>query len=85
MDDFVGTRVIQSFVDNNKIKEPGKSKFYDDLKEYLDSNMRAKYDYAFDNKKTQSKRKMLNVPFDTEDGKSLDNNDSNDFDFGSSK
>ena len=78
VDDFVGTRVIQSFVDNNKIKEPGKSKFYDDLKEYLDSNMRAKYDYAFDNKKTQSKRKMLNVP-DEEDS------DSNDFDFGSSK
>jgi len=78
VDDFVGTRVIQSFVDNNKIKEPGKSKFYDDLKEYLDSNMRAKYDYAFDNKKTQSKRKMLIVP-DEEDS------DSNDFDFGSSK
>lgn len=78
VDDFVGTRVIQSFVDNNKIKEPGKSKFYDDLKEYLDSNMRAKYDYAFDNKKTQSKRKRLNV-FDEEDS------DSNDFDFGSSK
>lgn len=66
VDDFVGTRVIQSFVDNNKIKEPGKSKFYDDLKEYLDSNMRAKYDYAFDNKKTQSKRKTLNVPFDVD-------------------
>lgn len=78
VDDFVGTRVIQSFVDNNKIKEPGKSKFYDDLKEYLDSNMRAKYDYAFDNKKTQSKRKMLNVPFE-------EDSDSNDFDFGSSK
>lgn len=78
VDDFVGTRVIQSFVDNNKIKEPGKSKFYDDLKEYLDSNMRAKYDYAFDNKKTQSKRKRLNVP-DEEDS------DSNDFNFGSSK
>lgn len=78
VDAFVGTRVIQSFVDNNKIKEPGKSKFYDDLKEYLDSNMRAKYDYAFDNKKTQSKRKMLNVP-DEEDS------DSNDFDFGLSK
>lgn len=78
VDDFVGTRVIQSFVDNNKIKEPGKSKFYDDLKEYLDSNMRVKYDYAFDNKKTQSKRKRLNVP-DEEDS------DSNDFDFGLSK
>lgn len=78
VDDFVGTRVIQSFVDNNKIKEPGKSKFYDDLKEYLDSNMRAKYDYAFDNKKTQSKRKMLNVPVE-------EDSDSNDFDFGSSK
>lgn len=78
VDDFVGTRVIQSFVDNNKIKESGKSKFYGDLKEYLDSNMRAKYDYAFDNKKTQSKRKRLNVP-DEEDS------DSNDFDFGSSK
>lgn len=78
VDDFVGTRVIQSFVDNNKIKELGKSKFYDDLKEYLDSNMRAKYDSAFDNKKTQSKRKTLNVP-DEEDS------DSNDFDFGSSK
>lgn len=78
VDDFVGTRVIQSFVDNNKIKEPGKSKFYDDLKEYLDSNMRAKYDYAFDNKKTQSKRKMLNVPNE-------EDSDSNDFDFGSSK
>ena len=78
VDDFVGTRVIQSFVDNNKIKEPGKSKFYDDLKEYLDSNMRAKYDYAFDNKKTQSKRKMLNVPY-------KEDSDSNDFDFGPSK
>lgn len=78
VDGFVGVRVIQSFVDNNKIKEPGKSKFYDDLKEYLDSNMRAKYDSAFDNKKTQSKRKTLNVP-DEEDS------DSNDFDFGSSK
>lgn len=43
-----------------------------------DSNMCAKYDYAFDNKKTQSKRKRLNVP-DEEDS------DSNDFDFGSSK
>ena len=76
MDDFVGTRVIQSFVDNNKIKEPGKSKFYDDLKEYLDSNMRAKYDYAFDNKKTQSKRKMLNVPFEVDaDKQSTDDDD----------
>ena len=78
VDDFVGTRVIQSFVDNNKIKEPGKSKFYDDLKEYLDSNMRAKYNYAFDNKKTQSKRKRLNVSYE-------EDSDSNDFDFGSSK
>lgn len=76
VDDFVGTRVIQSFVDNNKIKEPGKSKFYDDLKEYLDSNMRAKYDYAFDNKKTQSKRKMLNVPFEVDaDKQSTDDDD----------
>lgn len=78
VDDFVGTRVIQSFVDNNKIKEPGKSKFYDDLKEYLDSNMRAKYDYAFDNKKTQSKRKRLNVPFEVDAGKQ--STDDDDFD-----
>ena len=83
VDDFVGTRVIQSFVDNNKIKEPGKSKFYDDLKEYLDSNMRAKYDYAFDNKKTQSKRKTLNVPFEVDADKQ--STDDDDFDFGSSK
>lgn len=76
VDDFVGTRVIQSFVDNNKIKEPGKSKFYDDLKEYLDSNMRAKYDYAFDNKKTQSKRKTLNVSFEVDaDKQSTDDDD----------
>lgn len=76
VDDFVGTLVIQSFVDNNKIKEPGKSKFYDDLKEYLDSNMRAKYDYAFDNKKTQSKRKMLNVSFEVDaDKQSTDDDD----------
>lgn len=73
---LAGTRVIQSFVDNNKIKEPGKSKFYDDLKEYLDSNMCAKYDYAFDNKKTQSKRKMLNVPFEVDaDKQSTDDDD----------
>lgn len=76
VDDFVGTRVIQSFVDNDKIKEPGKSKFYDDLKEYLDSNMRAKYDSAFDNKKTQSKRKVLNVPFEVDvDKQSTDDDD----------
>ena len=76
VDDFVGTRVIQSFVDNNKIKEPGKSKFYDDLKEYFDSNMRAKYDYAFDNKKIQSKRKTLNVPFEVDaDKQSTDDDD----------
>ena len=76
VDDFVGTRVIQSFVGNNKIKEPGKSKFYDDLKEYLDSNMCAKYDYAFDNKKTQSKRKTLNVPFEVDaDKQSTDDDD----------
>ena len=76
VDDFVGTRVIQSFVDNDKIKEPGKSKFYDDLKEYLDSNMRAKYDFAFDNKKTQSKRKALNVPFEVDaDKQSTDDDD----------
>ena len=78
VDDFVGTRVIQSFVDNNKIKEPGKSKFYDDLKEYLDSDMRAKYDYAFDNKKTQSKRKTLNVPFEV--GADKQSTDDDDFD-----
>jgi hypothetical protein len=30
-------------------------------------------------------RKRLNVPFDIEDGESLDNNDIDDFDFGSSK
>ena len=76
VDDFVGTRVIQSFVDNDKIKEPGKSKFYDDLKEYLDSNMRAKYDSAFDNKKTQSKRKRLNVPDEVDaDKQSTDDDD----------
>lgn len=75
VDDFVGARVIQSFVDNNKIKEPGKSKFYDDLKEYLDSNMRAKYDYAFDNKKIQSKRKMLNVPFEVDADKQSTDDD----------
>lgn len=40
--------------------------------------MRAKYDYVFDNKKTQSKRKRLNVPDE-------EYSDSNDFDFGSSK
>lgn len=76
VDDFIGTRVIRSFVDNNKIKEPGKSKFYDDLKEYLDSNMRAKYDYAFDNKKTQSKRKRLNASFEVDaDRQSTDDDD----------
>ena len=76
VDDFVVTRVIQSFVDNNKIKEPVKSKLYDDLKEYLDSNIRAKYDYAFDNKKTQSKRKMLNVSFEVDaDKQSTDDDD----------
>lgn len=48
----------------------------DDLKEYLDSNMRAKYDYAFDNKKTQSKRKTLNVSFDVDaDKQSTDDDD----------
>ena len=78
VDGFVGTRVIQSFVDNDKIKEPGKSKFYDDLKEYLDSNMRAKYDYVFDNKKTQSKRKTLNVPFEVDSDKQ--STDDDDFD-----
>lgn len=75
VDDFVGTRVIQSVVDNDKIKEPGKSKFYDDLKEYLDSNMRAKYDSAFDNKKTQSKRKILNVPFEVDADKQSTDDD----------
>lgn len=44
---FAGTRVIQSFVDNDKIKEPGKSKFYGDLREYLSYQMREKTDGNF--------------------------------------
>lgn len=53
---------LKAKFDGNKSFEDVARSVYDDLKEYLDSNMRAKYDYAFDNKKTQSKRKMLNVP-----------------------
>lgn len=45
--------------------------------------MRAKYDYAFDNKKTQSKRKMLNVPFEVDADKQ--STDDDDFDFGLSE
>jgi hypothetical protein len=44
---FAGTRVIQSFVDNDKIKEPGKSKFYGDLQDYLSYQMREKLDENF--------------------------------------
>lgn len=41
----------------------------------MNSNTRAKYDYAFDNKKTQSKRKMLNVLFEVDDDKQLTDDD----------
>ena len=78
VDDFVGTRVIQSFVDNYKIKEPGKSKFYDDLKEYLDTGVRGKYDFRFANRKSSPKRKKLNVPFSGQGDKTLTDDD--DFD-----
>lgn len=68
---FAGTRVIQSFVDNDKIKEPGKSKFYGDLREYLDAQTCAKYDSKFGahkkfdgSKYAKTKRKTLNVPFE---------------------
>lgn len=44
---FAGTRVIQSFVDNDKIKEDGKSMFYRDLQEYLSYQMREKIDENF--------------------------------------
>lgn len=44
---FAGTRVVQSFVDNDKIKETGKSKFYGDLKDYLSYQMREKIDGKF--------------------------------------
>lgn len=63
---FAGTRVIQSFVDNDKIKEPGKSKFYGDLKEYLGYNVREKYDSTFG-------------VHDLDNGKGIDFDDLNDF------
>lgn len=44
---FAGTCVIQSFVDNDKIKEGGKSMFYGDLREYLSYQMREKIDENF--------------------------------------
>lgn len=44
---FAGTRVIQSFVDNGKIKEGGKSMFYRALQEYLSYQMREKIDENF--------------------------------------
>ena len=44
---FARTRVIQSFVDNDKIKEGGKSMFYGDLQEYLSYQMREKIDENF--------------------------------------
>lgn len=80
---FAGTRVIQSFVDNDKIKEPGKSKFYGDLREYLDAQTCAKYDSKFGahkkfdgSKYAKTKRKTLNVPFDVDaDKQSTDDDD----------
>lgn len=80
---FAGTRVIQSFVDNDKIKEPGKSKFYGDLREYLDAQTCAKYDSKFGahkkfdgSKYAKTKRKVLNVPFDADaDKQSTDDDD----------
>lgn len=44
---FAGTRVIQSFVDNDKIKDGGKSMFYRALQEYLSYQMREKIDENF--------------------------------------
>ena len=80
---FAGTRVIQSFVDNDKIKEPGKSKFYGDLREYLDAQTCAKYDSKFGahknfdgSKYAKTKRKTLNVPFEVDvDKQSTDDDD----------
>ena len=80
---FAGTRVIQSFVDNDKIKEPGKSKFFGDLREYLDAQTCAKYDSKFGahkkfdgSKYAKTKRKTLNVPFDVDvDKQSTDDDD----------
>lgn len=80
---FAGTRVIQSFVDNDKIKEPGKSNFYGDLCEYLDAQTCAKYDSKFGahkkfdgSKYAKTKRKTLNVPFDVDaDKQSTDDDD----------
>lgn len=80
---FAGTRVIQSFVDNDKIKEPGKSKFYGDLRKYLDAQIRAKYDSKFGahkkfdgSKYAKTKRKTLNVPFEVDvDKQSTDDDD----------
>lgn len=82
VDDFVGMRVIQSFVDNDKIKEPGKSKFYVDLRDYLDDNMRKKYDgnFSIKKKKSESKRKTLNVPFIVANDKTLTDDNDDDFD-----
>lgn len=58
---------------NDKIKEPGKSKFYGDLREYLDAQTCAKYDSKFGahkkfdgSKYAKTKRKTLNVPFDVD-------------------
>jgi len=80
---FAGTCVIQSFVDNDKIKEPGKSKFYGDLREYLDAQTCAKYDSKFGahkkfdgSKYAKTKRKTLNVPFEVDvDKQSTDDDD----------
>lgn len=80
---FAGKRVIQSFVDNDKIKEPGKSKFYGDLREYLDAQTCAKYDSKFEahknfdgSKYAKTKRKTLNVPFEVDaDKQSTDDDD----------
>ena len=80
---FAGTRVIQSFVDNDKIKEPGKSKFYGDLREYLDAQTCAKYDSKFGahkkfdgSKYAKTKRKTLIVPFEVDaDKQSTDDDD----------
>lgn len=80
---FAGTRVIQSFVDNDKIKEGGKSMFYGDLREYLDAQTCAKYDSKFDahkkfdgSKYAKTKRKTLNVPFEVDvDKQSTDDDD----------
>lgn len=80
---FAGTRVIQSFVANDKIKEPGKSKFYGDLREYLDAQTCAKYDSKFGahkkfdgSKYAKTKRKTLNVPFEVDvDKQSTDDDD----------